>query len=76
MESKGKKRGPAVSPPQARRRTGSCARAWYDRRPRSLTETHAIRQIKHTEFLAGLEETLDVCHDVGNALETIVIKNP
>ena len=27
------------------------------------------------EFLAGLEDTLDVCHDVGNALETIVIKN-
>jgi uncharacterized protein len=39
------------------------------------TETDAIRLIKHKEFLAGLEQTLDVCNDVGNALETIVIKN-
>jgi uncharacterized protein Yka (UPF0111/DUF47 family) len=39
------------------------------------TETDAIRLLKHKEFLEGLEETLDVCDDVGNALETIVIKN-
>jgi uncharacterized protein len=39
------------------------------------TETDAIRLMKHKEFLEGLEETLDVCDDVGNALETIVIKN-
>jgi uncharacterized protein Yka (UPF0111/DUF47 family) len=39
------------------------------------TETDAIRLIKHKEFLEGLEETLDACDDVGNALETVVIKN-
>ena len=39
------------------------------------TETDAIRLIKHKEFLVGLEDTLDVCNDVGRALETIVIKN-
>ncbi|HEX8204151.1 MAG TPA: DUF47 family protein [Isosphaeraceae bacterium] len=39
------------------------------------TETDAIRLLKHKEFLEGLEGTLDVCDDVGNALETIVIKN-
>ena len=39
------------------------------------TETDAIRLLKHKEFLEGLEQTLDVCDDVGNALETIVIKN-
>ena len=38
-------------------------------------ETDAIRLIKHKEFLEGLEETLDACDDVGNALLTIVIKN-
>jgi hypothetical protein len=39
------------------------------------TESDAIRLIKHKEFLEGLEETLDACDDVGNALMTIVIKN-
>jgi uncharacterized protein Yka (UPF0111/DUF47 family) len=39
------------------------------------SETDAIRLIKHKEFLEGLEETLDACDDVGNALLTIVIKN-
>jgi uncharacterized protein len=39
------------------------------------TEHDAIRLIKHKEFLEGLEETLDACDDVGNALRTIVIKN-
>ena len=39
------------------------------------SETDAIRLIKHKEFLEGLEETLDTCDDVGNALLTIVIKN-
>jgi hypothetical protein len=38
-------------------------------------ETDAIRLLKHKEFLEGLEQTLDACDDVGNALETIVIKN-
>jgi uncharacterized protein len=38
-------------------------------------ERDAIRLIKHREFLEGLEETLDICDDVGNALDTIVIKN-
>jgi uncharacterized protein Yka (UPF0111/DUF47 family) len=38
-------------------------------------ETDAIRLIKHKEFLEGLEETLDACQDVGDALLTIVIKN-
>ena len=39
------------------------------------TETDAIRLIKHKEFLEGLEETLDACDDVGDALLAIVIKN-
>jgi uncharacterized protein Yka (UPF0111/DUF47 family) len=39
------------------------------------SETNAIRLIKHKEFLEGLEDTLDACDDVGNALLTIVIKN-
>jgi len=39
------------------------------------TETNAITLLKHKEFLEGLEEALDACDDVGNALETIVIKN-
>ncbi len=38
-------------------------------------ECDAIRLIKHKEFLEGLEETLDACNDVGDALLTIVIKN-
>jgi uncharacterized protein Yka (UPF0111/DUF47 family) len=39
------------------------------------TETNAIRLIKHKEFLEGLEDTLDTCDDVSDALRTIVIKN-
>jgi uncharacterized protein Yka (UPF0111/DUF47 family) len=38
-------------------------------------EKDAIRLIKHKEFLEGLEYTLDVCDDVANALENVVIKN-
>ena len=38
-------------------------------------ETNAIHLMKHKEFLEGLERTLDLCDDVGNALSTIVIKN-
>lgn len=38
-------------------------------------ETDAIRLIKHKEFLEGLEQTLDLCDDVGGQLSTIVIKN-
>lgn len=39
------------------------------------TETDAVRLIKHKEFLEGLEDTLDSCNDVGDALMDIVIKN-
>lgn len=38
-------------------------------------EKDAIRLLKHKEFLEGMEYTLDVCDDVANALETVVIKN-
>jgi uncharacterized protein Yka (UPF0111/DUF47 family) len=38
-------------------------------------EKDAIRLLKHKEFLEGLERTLDACDDVGNALDTIAIKN-
>ncbi|MBI5496764.1 MAG: DUF47 family protein [Deltaproteobacteria bacterium] len=38
-------------------------------------EKDAIRLIKHKEFLEELEYTLDVCADVANALENVVIKN-
>ena len=38
-------------------------------------ERDAIRLLKHKEFLEGLERTLDACDDVGNALDTIAIKN-
>jgi uncharacterized protein Yka (UPF0111/DUF47 family) len=39
------------------------------------TERDAVRLLKHKEFLEGLENTLDACDDVGNALEALVIKN-
>lgn len=39
------------------------------------TEKDAVRLLKHKEFLEGLENTLDACDDVGNALESVVIKN-
>lgn len=35
----------------------------------------AIQLIKHKEFLEGLENAVDRCASVGNALEAIVIKN-
>lgn len=38
-------------------------------------EKDAIRLLTHKEFLEGLEETLDLCDDVGNVLSSIVIKN-
>jgi hypothetical protein len=39
------------------------------------TEKDAVRLLKHKEFLEGLENTLDACDDVANALESLVIKN-
>lgn len=39
------------------------------------TEKDAVRLLKHKEFLEGLENTLDVCDDVANALDALVIKN-
>jgi uncharacterized protein len=39
------------------------------------TEKDAVRLLKHKEFLEGLENTLDACDDVANALEQLVIKN-
>jgi uncharacterized protein Yka (UPF0111/DUF47 family) len=39
------------------------------------TEKDAIRLLKHKEFLEGLENALDACDDVANALEGLVIKN-
>jgi uncharacterized protein Yka (UPF0111/DUF47 family) len=38
-------------------------------------EKDAISLIKHKEFLEGLENTLDLCDNVANALDTLVIKN-
>lgn len=38
-------------------------------------ETNAVALLKHKEFLEGLEHTLDVCENVANILETIVLKN-
>jgi uncharacterized protein len=38
-------------------------------------EKDAIRLLKNKEFIEGLEQTLDACDDVANALETLVIKN-
>ena len=38
-------------------------------------EKDAIALLKHKEFLEALELTLDTCDDVGNALESLVIKN-
>ena len=39
------------------------------------TEKDAVRLLKHKEFLEGLENALDNCDDVANALESLVIKN-
>ncbi len=39
------------------------------------TEKDAVRLLKHKEFLEGLENTLDACDDVANALQQLVIKN-
>jgi hypothetical protein len=38
-------------------------------------EKDAVRLLKHKEFLEGLENALDNCDDVANALESLVIKN-
>ncbi len=38
-------------------------------------EKDAVRLLKHKEFLEGLENALDACDDVSNALEALVIKN-
>ena len=38
-------------------------------------EKDAIQLIKHKEFLEGLENTVDQCAMVGNAMEAILIKN-
>lgn len=38
-------------------------------------ESDPIKLLKNKEFLEGLERSLDLCDDVGNALSTIVIKN-
>ena len=38
-------------------------------------EKDAVRLLKHKEFLEGLEHALDLYDDVGNSLETLVIKN-
>lgn len=39
------------------------------------TRKDAIRLLKDKEFLEGLENVLDACDDVANALEALVIKN-
>ena len=39
------------------------------------TEKDAVRLLKNKEFLEGLENTLDACDDVANALESLIIKN-
>ncbi len=39
------------------------------------TEKDAVRLMKNKEFLEGLENALDCCDDVANALESLVIKN-
>jgi uncharacterized protein Yka (UPF0111/DUF47 family) len=39
------------------------------------SETNTVALLKHKEFLEGLEHTLDVCENVANVLETIVLKN-
>jgi uncharacterized protein len=39
------------------------------------TEKDAVRLLKHKEFLEGLENSLDACDDVADALDALVIKN-
>jgi uncharacterized protein len=39
------------------------------------TEKDAVRLLKHKEFLEGLENSLDCCDDVADALDALVIKN-
>jgi uncharacterized protein Yka (UPF0111/DUF47 family) len=39
------------------------------------TEKDAVRLLKHKEFLEGLENSLDACDVVADALEALVIKN-
>ena len=38
-------------------------------------EKDAIRLLKHKEFLEAMENALDACDDVANALDAVVIKN-
>jgi hypothetical protein len=38
-------------------------------------EKDAVRLMKHKEFLEAMENTLDACDDVANALDAVVIKN-
>jgi len=40
-----------------------------------LYETDAIKLIKYKEVLANLETATDMCEDVANILETILVKN-
>lgn len=40
-----------------------------------LYETDAIKLIKYKEILATLENATDMCEDVANVLETILVKN-
>ena len=40
-----------------------------------LYETDAIALIKYKEVLATLETATDRCEDVGNVLESILVKN-
>ena len=40
-----------------------------------LYETDAVRLIKYKEVLANLETATDMCEDVANVLETILVKN-
>ena len=39
------------------------------------TEKDAVRLLKHKEFLEGLENSLDACDDVADALDALMIKN-
>ncbi len=39
------------------------------------SEKDAVRLLKHKEFLEGLENSLDACDDVADALDALMIKN-
>ena len=40
-----------------------------------LYETDAVKLIKYKEILATLENATDMCEDVANVMETILVKN-